>query len=136
MEEFKGDKRTKAYKEWKAKFDAKSKGLGDTVGKFTEATGIKKVVKAVAGDDCGCDERKATLNKLFSYKTVECLTEDEYKTLNAFFTRTNQSRVDYITQKNLIAIYSRVFGKKQDVTNCSSCLRSIVNQLRKVYENN
>jgi len=136
MEEFKGDKRTKAYKEWKAKFDAKSKGLGDTVEKFTEATGIKKVVKAVAGDDCGCDERRATLNKLFSYKTVECLTEDEYTILNAFFTRTNQSRVDYITQKNLIAIYSRVFGKKQDVTNCSSCLRSIVNQLRKVYENN
>jgi hypothetical protein len=140
MEEFKGDKRTKAYKEWKAKFEkqqeSKSKGLGDTVEKFTEATGIKKVVKAVAGEDCGCSERKATLNKLFSYKTVECLTEDEYRILDAFFTRTNQSRVDYITQKNLIAIYSRVFGKKQDTTNCSSCLRSIVNQLRKVYENN
>jgi hypothetical protein len=140
MEEFKGDKRTKAYKEWKAKFEkqqeSKSKGLGDTVEKFTEATGIKKVVKSVVGDSCGCDERKATLNKLFSYKTVECLTEDEYRILDAFFTRTNQSRVDYITQKNLIAIYSRVFGKKQDTTNCSSCLRSIVNQLRKVYENN
>ena len=72
------DKRTRAYKEWKAEFDAKSKGLGDTVEKFTEATGIKKIVKAVAGESCGCDERKATLNKLFSYKTVECLTEEEY----------------------------------------------------------
>ena len=130
------DKRTRAYKEWKAEFDAKSKGLGDTVEKFTEATGIKKIVKAVAGESCGCDERKATLNKLFSYKTVECLTEEEYRVLNSFFSKTNQSRVDYITQKNLIAIYSRVFGKKQDTTNCSSCLRSIINQLRKVYENN
>jgi len=140
MEEFTGDKRTKEYKEWKAKFEtqqeSKSKGFGDTVEKFTEATGIKKVVKAVVGDDCGCDERKATLNKMFSYKTVECLTEDEYRILNSFFSKTNQSRVDYITQKNLISIYSRVFGKKQETTNCSSCLRSIINQLRKVYENN
>ncbi len=140
-EEFnKLDKRTKAYKEWKAKFEkqqeSKSKGFGDTVEKFTVATGIKKVVKAVVGDDCGCDERKNTLNKLFSYKTVECLTEDEYKVLNSFFTKTNQSRVDYITQKNLVKIYARVFGKKQETTNCSSCLRSIINQLRKVYENN
>ena len=136
MEEFKGDKRTKEYKEWKAKFESKPKGLGDTVEKFTEATGIKKVVKAVVGDDCGCDERKATLNKMFSYKTVECLTEDEYRILNSFFTRTNQSRVDFLTQKNLVSIYSRVFGKKQETTNCSSCLRSVINQLRKVYENN
>ena len=136
MEEFIGDKRTKAYKEWKAKFENKSKGLGDTVEKFTEATGIKKVVKAVVGDDYGCDERKATLNRLFSYKTVECLTEDEYRILNSFFTRTNQSRVDFLTQKNLVSIYSRVFGKKQETTNCSSCLRSVINQLRKVYENN
>jgi len=140
MEEFTGDKRTKEYKEWKANFEtqqeSKSKGFGDTVEKFTEATGIKKVVKAVVGDDCGCDERKATLNKMFSYKTVECLTEDEYRILNSFFSKTNQSRVDYITQKNLISIYSRVFGKKQETTNCSSCLRSIINQLRKVYENN
>lgn len=134
------DKRTKQYKKWKAKFEKKqedqSKGLGDTIEKFTEVTGIKKVVKAVAGDDCGCDERKATLNKLFSYKTVECLTEDEYKILDHFFTKTNQSRVDYITQKNLVRIYSRIFGKKQEITNCSSCLRSIINSLRKVYENN
>ena len=46
------DKRTKAYKEWKAKFDqeqeSKSKGLGDTVAKITEATGIKKAVEFIA----------------------------------------------------------------------------------------
>ena len=36
----------------------KSKGLGDTIAKITEATGIDKLVKFVAGEDCGCDERK------------------------------------------------------------------------------
>lgn len=44
---------------------AKSKGLGDTIEKVTTATGIKKVVDAVAkatGKDCGCGKRKEALN--------------------------------------------------------------------------
>ena len=46
----------------------KSKGFGDTVEKFTTATGIKTVVKAVFGEDCGCDARQASWNKKFPYK--------------------------------------------------------------------
>jgi len=45
----------------------KSRGFGDTVEKFTKATGIKKVVKAVAGEDCGCNKRRDTLNRIFPY---------------------------------------------------------------------
>lgn len=48
----------------------KSKGLGDTIAKITEATGIKKVVEKVAkatGKDCGCGKRQDTLNRLFPY---------------------------------------------------------------------
>ena len=48
----------------------KSKGLGDTIGKITKATGIKKVVDTVskaAGKDCGCGKRKDNLNKMFPY---------------------------------------------------------------------
>ena len=46
----------------------KSRGLGDSIEKLTEATGIKKVVKTIAGNkDCGCDKRKEHLNKLFPY---------------------------------------------------------------------
>ena len=63
MEEFKGDKRTKEYKEWKAKYDAKPAGLGSVVEKVTKATGIKKVVEAIT-DNCGCDERKERWNKI------------------------------------------------------------------------
>ncbi len=49
----------------------KSKGLGDTIEKFTTATGIKKVVDKVAeatGKDCGCPKRQDTLNRVFPYK--------------------------------------------------------------------
>jgi hypothetical protein len=48
----------------------KSKGLGDTVEKFTKATGIKQVVEKVSqatGTDCGCGQRRDTLNRIFPY---------------------------------------------------------------------
>ena len=48
----------------------KSKGLGDTVAKFTKATGIKKVVDTVSKitkKPCNCGERQDTLNRLFPY---------------------------------------------------------------------
>jgi len=50
----------------------KSKGLGDSIEKFTKATGIKtlaEVTARLAGKkDCGCNKRKNMLNKAFPYK--------------------------------------------------------------------
>ena len=46
----------------------KSKGLGDSIEKITRVTGIQNVVKKTLGNDCGCDQRKEKLNKLFPYK--------------------------------------------------------------------
>jgi len=46
---------------------SQSKGLGDSIDKFTTATGIKKVVEAVSGGGCGCNKRKETLNTMFPY---------------------------------------------------------------------
>ena len=45
----------------------KSEGLGDSIEKFTKATGIKKAVEIILGEDCGCDKRKEILNKKFPY---------------------------------------------------------------------
>jgi len=42
-------------------------GLGDLVAKVTEATGIKTVVEAVAGKDCGCAQRQQKLNEMFPF---------------------------------------------------------------------
>lgn len=40
-----------------------ARGLGDVIAKVTHATGIDKVVKAVAGKKgCGCAKRQAALN--------------------------------------------------------------------------
>lgn len=49
----------------------KSRGLGDTVRKFTHWTGIDKAVNAVAtatGVDCGCGGRQTSLNQAIPYK--------------------------------------------------------------------
>jgi hypothetical protein len=48
-----------------------SQGLGDSIEKFTKATGIKTFVDKVSDGlniPCGCQERKETLNKVFPYK--------------------------------------------------------------------
>lgn len=49
-----------------------SRGLGDTIAKVTKATGLDRVAdrmaKAVGKEDCGCGERKDTLNRVFPYK--------------------------------------------------------------------
>ena len=48
-----------------------SKGLGDSIEKFTKATGIKSLVElsmsAVGKKDCGCNKRKEWLNNKFPY---------------------------------------------------------------------
>lgn len=50
----------------------KSDGLGDSIAKITEATGLDKaadkVAKAMGKSDCGCNKRRQKLNKLFPYK--------------------------------------------------------------------
>ena len=48
-----------------------SKGLGDTIEKFTKATGLKVLVDFVLKPekDCGCNKRKVWLNKQFPYKS-------------------------------------------------------------------
>ena len=50
----------------------KSKGLGDSIEKFTKATGINNLAhlgaKVMGKKDCGCKKRKNALNKAFPYK--------------------------------------------------------------------
>jgi len=110
----------------------KSKGLGDTIAKITEVTGIDKLVKFIAGEDCGCDERKEKLNKLFPYAKPLCLTEDEFNTLDTYF-KQNTNTLTSDEQTSLIAINNRVLNQKLTFSTCSSCLRDLVSKLRVIY---
>jgi hypothetical protein len=127
------DKRTKAYKEWKAKYDSAPKGLGDTIEKITTATGIKKAVKFLAGEDCGCDERKEILNKKFRYNKPECFTEDEYN----FVGHIVDSGINTLSveqNRRMVQIYNRVFNDNRKPSGCSSCfLNSVFKPLKTLY---
>tara|TARA_R110000744_G_scaffold365126_1_gene473863 strand:- start:55 stop:456 length:402 start_codon:yes stop_codon:yes gene_type:complete len=125
------DKRTKAYKKYKANFDKKSKGLGDKVEKVFEKTGIAKIAKWALGEDCGCDERKAKLNKLYPANKPECLTEDEFLYLDSVIGKTSQIKVE--DQKQLLKIYNRIFKDRATFTNCGSCfLNGVYKKLKTI----
>jgi hypothetical protein len=62
---------TKTKKQESVINENRSAGLGDTVEKIADATGVKKVVDNIystIGKDCGCNKRKQLLNKLMPYK--------------------------------------------------------------------
>ncbi len=133
MEEFKGDKRSKAYREWKKNHEAKSEGVGDTVAKITKATGIEKAVKFLAGEDCGCDERKKVLNHIFPYQKPLCLTEEEYNYLSDRIGNINKVSIE--EQKKILSIYNRIFKDNKQLTSCSSCfLNGVWKKLERIFK--
>jgi len=110
----------------------KPEGLGDTVETVLEVTGIAKVAKWVLGEDCGCEERKQKLNDIWRYTKPECLTEDEYKYLEEFYSQSRNS-ISPNQQRDILKIYNRVFKQRMQPTSCGSCLREVVNKLNKLY---
>ena len=131
------DKRTKEYKEWKAKFDVeqakKPDGLGDVVKSITTATGIDKLVKFVAGEDCGCDERQKKLNDMFNFNKVKCFNEEEFEWLTDFL-RVKRGSVNLEQRIKLYEIYNRIFGTKMQNSNCPSCLLTIIRKLDAIFK--
>jgi hypothetical protein len=114
----------------------KSKGLGDTLEKVTKATGIKAVVDKISdvtGIDCGCEERKEKLNKLWTYKKVECINDTDMVYLNDFF-KVEHYQITIIQQTKLKAIYKNIFGVALEDTSCADCWRDYIGQIKKVYD--
>lgn len=103
------------------------KGLGDKIEKITEATGIKKVVKSIFGDDCGCDKRKDILNKAFpsKRKALRCLDEQQYEQYKLYKeTRTlnvwNEAEIHFT-----IKLYAHVFAIQYNPNDlCRNCTGS------------
>jgi len=111
----------------------KPKGLGDTIEAITEATGIKAVVKFIAGKDCNCDQRKETLNKLFPYnEKVNCLNETDYSKLTKYLDA-SQTTLTPDEQKEISDIYFNVFNFRLQISSCASCWKGKLDELRKIY---
>ena len=138
------DKRTKAYKE--SIKNKPAKGLGDIVEDITTATGIKKAVKTIFGDDCGCEERKKKLNKILlprfkTQKAYRCLSEEQYKIFGEY--KKNRTLETELQTKNVqlvIDLYAHVFAIQHNINDfCRTCgkntrIRNINDKLDVVYE--
>jgi len=127
------DKRTKAWKQWKKDFDKdkdNSIGIGDVVEKITEKTGVKKAVKFIAGDDCGCNKRKEALNAIpFRFPVVRCFTETQYNQWGVFRNKkvwTHKDQVDV-----LIPVFSQLFARQLKPMSC--CINPYIKDIDKVY---
>lgn len=110
----------------------KSKGLGDTIAKVTEATGIDKVVKAVVGDDCGCEKRRQELNERFPY--AQEMDEESQKLWSevvqpAWRRGTLRAR----EQHTMRGIYKQVFGVERSFSQCPSCVLQALKKLEVAY---
>ena len=114
-----------------------SKGLGDDIEKITEATGIKKAVKWLLGEDCGCDQRKEKLNELFPKRVKPlCLEEQEYTTLSEFFKVFDNKKIEPQWHEPLSRIHARVFQHKYVVpcTCTPKVWKGYIKDLKTVYE--
>lgn len=110
----------------------KSKGLGDSIEKVLKKTKIDKAVKWLAGEDCGCDKRKEKLNKLFPYKQINCLIESEYNYLKNLF-KVQLNTITNKQQQELLEIYNRVFNANKQKSSCGSCVKDLINEMKKLY---
>lgn len=136
------DKRTKEYKEcvksqqyksFKEGFDKdNSIGAGDVIEKITKATGIKKAVKFIAGEDCGCDERKKKANKL-RIKIANCPTQKEYEAIKNLLDR-KPTALTKDQQVLVVNTYNSIFNTRVQVSKCGSCYKGMINKLNKMLE--
>ena len=114
----------------------KPKGLGDTIEQITTATGIKAVVdkiSEVTGIDCGCEERKELLNKIWTYRKPNCLSNDSVEWLSTFLpNKPNQLTIKQ--QEKLKVIYKETFKIDFQSTSCGSCWRDMIREIERVYE--
>ena len=120
-----------------SKTNTKSRGLGDTIKKVTEATGIEKVVKSFFGDECGCEDRRQRLNQMFPYKTITQMTPEHLALFETVIQPAYRGRTLTKTQADeFYLLYEEVFNERKPRTNCSTCNKNMYLELLKVYESN
>lgn len=111
-------------------------GLGDTIQTIAQATGIDKLVKFIAGEDCGCNERKEKLNKLFRYKQPLCLTEQEYNYLTEF-QKVKSTTLSKQEGDEVATIWNRVFQTRRFYRPCAcdpKAWQTMIDELLIIYK--
>jgi len=120
----------------------RSQGLGDDIEKFLNQPLIKPITEKVKkllwknSEDCGCDERKEKLNKLFLYKQPICLTEKEYAYLTEF-QKVTTTELSKIEADEISGIWNRIFQTRRFYRPCTcnpKAWQEMIDDLLKVYK--
>jgi hypothetical protein len=97
----------------------KSQGLGDSLKKILHSKPLKGATEAIKQslwkdeEDCGCEQRRETLNDIFRYKKKpNWLTKAEFEWLDEFNEKGNKNRLDRMQQKQIAQFHARVFNHK------------------------
>ena len=110
-------------------------GLGDAVELVTKATGIEKVVKFVAGEDCGCDTRREKLNAIFRFRAPLCMNEEEFKWWTDF-KASNPVQINHEQSEQIARIYMRLFQRAKLYRPCTCNPREwqrMIDEINKVF---
>tara|TARA_B100000902_G_C27248605_1_gene883929 strand:- start:288 stop:668 length:381 start_codon:yes stop_codon:yes gene_type:complete len=118
---------------------SKPRGLGDKIEKFTEKTGIKKIVDTISeatGIDCGCSEKRDRLNAMFpNFRNIRPFTKDEKAIYEQVMPDVDKTKTVTKQQQYILnGIYKAVFNTDAKFTSCSPCVKRTLDNLRKVYE--
>lgn len=95
--------------------------------------GVKKIVEAVAGEDCGCKERKEKLNRRFSY-FQPFSAKDKEVWENELKPAMDRGRLDLQQQGLMIDLYQRTFQRRYKKTNCGPCVLEKMEKLEQAYK--
>lgn len=84
-------------------------------------------------DDCGCEQRKEKLNKLFPYATVmNAEQKHQYETI--IKPEVDKGVLTAATQNLANEMYREVLGYKARFTRCGSCIKERLVKLQTAYE--
>ena len=98
---------------------SKSKGLGDSIAKLTKAVGIEPCKS--------CEKRKNILNKLFPFKRVNVLNDEQIKLLE---------KLIELSDIELIEIYNDVFNTNLTISTFNINIRkAVITDLNTIYAN-
>lgn len=110
-------------------------GLGDAIDKVTTATGIKKVVKAVVGEDCGCEERRDRLNKKYPFLRDARMDEKQKGIWNNIIVPGwKRGRLEGGEASALTKLFLDFGISKPAWRRCGSCAKKALQEMQAVYE--
>lgn len=110
-----------------------SKGLGDDIEKVLESPAIKPITESIkklvwgeSSEDCGCDERKELLNKLFPKNRPNCFTKEQYEDWTEISgTIKKTGEISHENQTKIIMYLRSILNMSVSGDGCRNCSASI-----------